>query len=79
MPGLCSARHSERRSLKLIEAIWDLRDSAYDEPQLWTGLTAETLFQALAEILEAGGPANSAALSSGELARAIDRARSSRR
>lgn len=37
---------------QLVDALWNLRDSAYDSPQLWTALTPETLFQALAEELE---------------------------
>ena len=36
--GLEKLRTVETRE-KLIEAIWDLRDSAYDEPAGWTGLT----------------------------------------
>lgn len=35
-----------------VDAVWDLRKSAYGHPQAWTGLTAETLFQALGETLE---------------------------
>jgi hypothetical protein len=37
---------------QLVDALWDLRDSAYDQPQVWTSLTAETLLQALAEELD---------------------------
>lgn len=33
----------------VINAIWDLRDLAYDHPKSWHGFTAELLFQALAE------------------------------
>jgi hypothetical protein len=41
---------------QLVDALWDLRDSAYDQPQLWKALTAETLLQALAEELEQAPP-----------------------
>ena len=44
-----------RTTEEFVEAVWDLRDSAFDEPQLWSALTAETLLQALAESLE-GAP-----------------------
>lgn len=37
---------------QLVDALWDLRDSAYDQPQAWRALTAEMLLQALAEELE---------------------------
>jgi hypothetical protein len=42
---------------EVVNALWDLRDSAYDRPQSWHALTAETLFQALAETV-AEGPAD---------------------
>ncbi len=32
--------------------FWDLRDHAFDNPDLWQGLTAEVLFQTLAEYVE---------------------------
>lgn len=35
-----------------LDALWDLRDLAFDRPELFEVLTAETLFQALAEELE---------------------------
>jgi hypothetical protein len=38
-----------KTSDEILDALWDLRDSAYDHPQSWHALTAETLFQALAE------------------------------
>lgn len=41
-----------RTPQEFLDAVWDLRDSAFDEPQLWSALTAETLLQALAESLE---------------------------
>jgi len=34
---------------EILNALWDLGDSAYDHPQSWDALTAEALFQALAE------------------------------
>jgi hypothetical protein len=37
---------------ELLDALRDLRDSAFDHPQTWKALTAETLLQALAESLE---------------------------
>lgn len=33
----------------MLDAIWNLRDLAYDRPEVWQGFTAELLFQALAE------------------------------
>lgn len=41
-----------RTTQEIVDALWDLRDSAFDEPQVWQALTAETLLQALAESLE---------------------------
>ena len=32
-----------------LDALWDLRDLAYDKPALWNRFSAELLFQALAE------------------------------
>lgn len=32
-----------------LNALWDLRDLAYDQPAVWHGFSAEALFQALAE------------------------------
>lgn len=37
---------------QLISAVWDLRDSAFDRPDLWSAFTAERLFQYWAEELE---------------------------
>ena len=37
---------------QLIDGVWDLRDSAFDSPGVWTELTPLALFQALAEELE---------------------------
>jgi hypothetical protein len=59
---------------QLTSAVWDLRDSAYDEPQLWTALTAEGLFQCLAQELE-NEPGDEGALTpSRVLARAFEKA-----
>lgn len=35
-----------------MDSFWDLRDDAYDHPGRWEGLTAEALFQRLAECVE---------------------------
>jgi hypothetical protein len=48
LQGLSDARTRQ----EFVEALWDLRDSAFDQPQAWKALTAETLLQALAESLE---------------------------
>jgi len=32
-----------------LDALWDLRDLAYDRPQAWHGFVAEVFFQVLAE------------------------------
>ncbi|GAA2443215.1 hypothetical protein [Agromyces soli] len=37
---------------QLIDALWDLRDSAYDEPERWRTFTAEDLLQRLTSALE---------------------------
>ncbi len=38
---------------RLVDNFWDLRDDAYDHPDRWVGVTAETVFQGLAEFIEA--------------------------
>ena len=73
--GLERLRSVETRE-ELIEAIWDLRDSAYDEPEAWTGLTAETFFQAMAEALEEEPSEGGAVVAGDVLGRAIRKARS---
>lgn len=40
---------AERR---LVDSFWDLRDDAYDHPGRWQAVTAEALFQRLAEYRE---------------------------
>ena len=35
-----------------MDSFWDLRDDAYDHPGRWEGLTAEALFQRLAECVQ---------------------------
>ncbi|MEJ2578529.1 MAG: hypothetical protein P8Z68_05460 [Kineosporiaceae bacterium] len=37
---------------RLADSFWDLRDDAYDHPARWQGVTAEALFQRLAEFVE---------------------------
>jgi hypothetical protein len=59
---------------QLVDALWDLRDSAYDQPHAWTALTAETLLQALAEELEQAPPDNGGQTSIHVLARAFEKA-----
>lgn len=38
---------------RLVDNFWDLRDDAYDHPARWEGVTAEAIFQRLAECVEA--------------------------
>ncbi|WP_369374648.1 hypothetical protein AB1046_09515 [Promicromonospora sp. Populi] len=37
---------------ELVEALWDLRDSANDQSAVWSALTAEVVLQGLAYELE---------------------------
>ncbi|MGI5190386.1 hypothetical protein ACQEVI_19785 [Promicromonospora sp. CA-289599] len=37
---------------QLVDALWDLRDSAYDNPATWSDFTAEVFLQSLAAELE---------------------------
>ncbi|MFF3065733.1 MULTISPECIES: hypothetical protein [unclassified Oerskovia] len=37
---------------ELVGALWDLRDSAYDTPEVWSAFAAEAFFQRLAGELE---------------------------
>ena len=37
---------------RVADSFWDLRDDAYDHPDRWSGVTAEALFQRLAECVE---------------------------
>ncbi|MBB1503163.1 hypothetical protein H5397_17425 [Propioniciclava sp. MC1683] len=37
---------------RLVDSFWDLRDDAFDHPERWRGVTAEALFQRLAEYVE---------------------------
>jgi hypothetical protein len=59
---------------QLVDALWDLRDSAYDQPQLWAALTGETLLQALAEELEQAPHDDGGQTSIQVLARALEKA-----
>jgi hypothetical protein len=52
LAGETQRLHEAGTTEEFVDAVWDLRDSAYDHPEAWTGLTAETLFQALGETLE---------------------------
>jgi hypothetical protein len=56
--GVNRLRNADARDA-VLGALWDLRDSAYDHPQLWHALTAETLLQALAQILDDAAVADS--------------------
>ncbi|NYJ02231.1 hypothetical protein HNR19_002929 [Nocardioides thalensis] len=38
---------------RLADNFWDLRDDAYDNPVRWRGVTAEVLFERMAEYVEA--------------------------
>ncbi|MCB2413738.1 hypothetical protein LGT39_12880 [Demequina sp. TTPB684] len=37
----------------LADNFWDLRDDASDHPDRWVGVVAESVFQRLAELVEA--------------------------
>ena len=37
---------------RLVDCFWDLRDAACDHPERWLGVTAEAVFQRLAEVIE---------------------------
>ncbi|MCC2322354.1 hypothetical protein [Cellulomonas xiejunii] len=58
---------------QLVNAVWDLRDSAYDHPEEWTAFTAYTFFQCLAEELDAA-PETGGMVPVDLLARALGRA-----
>lgn len=57
---------------QLVDALWDLRDSAYDDPEAWSDFTAEAFLHGLAVELEqdSGSLTTSAVVRA--LARAID-------
>lgn len=59
---------------QLIDAVWDLRDSAYDTPQVWLPITAEALFQGLGEVLEHEATDDISGISGDLLARALHKA-----
>ena len=59
---------------QLVDALWDLRDSAYDQPPVWTALTAETLLQTLAEELDQTPPDDGGQTSIRALARVFEKA-----
>jgi len=60
---------------QLVNAIWDLRDSAYDHPEHWNAFTAEAIFQCLADELEAAPADEGIAVPADLLARAVRKAR----
>jgi hypothetical protein len=37
---------------RIVDSFWDLRDDAYDHPARWQGVTAEALFQQLAQYVQ---------------------------
>lgn len=37
---------------RLSDTFWDLRDDAYDHAERWDGVSAEAVFQRLAELVE---------------------------
>ncbi|MEU0095835.1 hypothetical protein [Kribbella sp. NPDC006257] len=45
LAGELQRLHEAGTTEEFVDAVWDLRDSAYDHPEAWTGLTAETLFR----------------------------------
>ncbi len=61
---------------QLVDALWDLRDSAYDEPEAWAALTPLTLLQGLGEEFEAaphdGGSQIPIPVFASALAKALD-------
>jgi hypothetical protein len=59
----------------LIDAVWDLRDSAYDHPESWKGFTAEAFFQRLGEALEGASADRGPAVPADLLARVVGAAR----
>jgi hypothetical protein len=54
MVGKSSAYHFAMATVerRLVDSSWDLRDDAYDHPGRWQGVTAELLFQQLAQYVE---------------------------
>lgn len=36
----------------IASILWDLRDDACDHPELWTGASAEAMWQAIASLVE---------------------------
>ncbi|MFJ4108155.1 hypothetical protein [Oerskovia enterophila] len=60
-----------RTTDELVGALWDLRDSAYDTPELWSTFAAEAFFQRLAGELEDAPADDAGQLSVPVLARAV--------
>jgi len=44
--------HAARTKDQLVDALWDLRDSAYDSPEVWSQFNAEAFFQGLASEMD---------------------------
>lgn len=59
---------------ELVEALWDLRDSAYDQPGAWSALMAEVVLQCLAYELEQAPADNDGEITVRLLARALGKA-----
>lgn len=38
---------------RLVDDFWNLRDDAFDHPERWQGVGVDTVFQRLAELVEA--------------------------
>ena len=64
---------------EFVNALWDLRDSAHDNPELWRAFSAEMLFQSLASALEELPADRHGQISMLDIARALGRASDPRR
>jgi hypothetical protein len=45
--------HDVSSRADLVDVVWDLRDRAYDNPDPWDRVDAQSFFQAFAETLDA--------------------------
>lgn len=59
---------------QLVDALWDLRDSAYDTPEVWAAFTALGFLQSLAGELDQESAGDEGQISVLLLARALGRA-----
>jgi hypothetical protein len=59
---------------ELVEALWDLRDSAYDQPGAWSALRAEMVLHSLAYELEQMPADNDGEIPVRVLARVLEKA-----